>query len=70
MRQFHEVLLSVLDHVSDPEDGAVRVVDHVEVTGRDVALIDRREEVPSMAHTNTHTHTHTHRHKISNILST
>lgn len=48
--QFGEVLLCVTHHVSHSEDGAVGVVDHVEVTFFNVIVSDGGEEVPS-AHT-------------------
>lgn len=50
-----EVLLSVADHISNPEDGAVGVIDHVEVAPLDVVVCDGGQEVPPAVHTNSHT---------------
>lgn len=45
--QFREVLLCVADNISHSEDGAVGVVDHVEVALFDVVVSDGGEKVPS-----------------------
>lgn len=55
-----EVLLCVAHHVSNPEDGAVGVVHHVEVTPLDVAVCDGGQEVAPAWHTNSHTVMLTH----------
>lgn len=49
-----EVLLSVADYISNPEDGAVGVIDHVKVALLDIVVCDGGQEVPPAVHTHSH----------------